>query len=192
MNERIFRLKGERTSAAATATITVDGTEVFSGSLLDGMNNPSEPAPGEPDQYLCEFPYTYEDTGAPTNHPVVITLLTGSALIGMFKYNCSQIVNPALTPEELAYVTAGTEADAPPEVSAAVHAKGGWYICEETAFSYGLDPAYYYNNRTLLTLNNVPLMPEETVGHDYITVKEGDILAFTTTVFEDHLLHPTP
>jgi hypothetical protein len=99
----------------------------------------------------------------------------------MFKYNYAPIVNPALTPEELTYVTAGTEASAPAEVQADVIAKGGWRIHDETEFAYGIPAELCYDNRTTEVLDGV-VLPEED-GHLYITCSAGSVFTFTTIVF---------
>ena len=175
MTQRLFKLKGILSTLPSTGTVTVNGTEVFNGTFSQGSTD-------EPDGFLCEFAYTFNDSaGTDTQFPVVVTVATGTAHVGMFKYNYAQIVNPALTPEELAYVTAGTVASAPPEIQADVAAKGGWYIRDGTVFAYGLTPELCYDNRITEVLNGV-LLPEED-GHLYITCSAGSTLTFTTIVF---------
>lgn len=175
MTQRIFKLKGLLPNNAATGTVTVNGTEVFNGAFSVG-------AAGEPDGYLCEFAYTFDDSaGTDTTFPVIVTVITGQANVGMFKYNYGQIPNPLLTPEELAYVTSNTIADAPANVKADVKAKGGWYVRGETTFVYGLNTDLSYDNRTNEILDGVAL-PEE-AGHLYIPVRESSTLTFNTVVF---------
>jgi hypothetical protein len=60
MTERIFILKGFRNTEAASIKITIDGAQVFQGTIDAGMEG--EPAAGETDQYLCDFTYTYDDS----------------------------------------------------------------------------------------------------------------------------------
>lgn len=183
MTQRLFKLKGNLSTLPSTGTVTVNGTEVFNGTFSQG-------AVDEPDGFLCEFAYTFDDSaGTDTQLPVVVTVATGTAHVGMFKYNYARIVNPALTPEELAYVTAGTIADAPDAIKLDVQAKGGWYIRDETAFVYGMTPAIVYDNRTAEVLNGVAL-PEED-GHLYIPCSAGSVFTFTTIVFSS-VNPPTP
>jgi hypothetical protein len=175
MTQRLFKLKGNLKVLPSTGTVTVNGTEVFNGTFSQGSID-------EPDGFLCEFAYTFDDSaGTDVQFPVVVTCASGVAHVGMFKYNYAKIVNPALTPEELAYVTAGTIADAPAEIKADVAAKGGWYIRDETAFTYGLTPELCYDNRTAEVLNGVALPEEE--GHLYLYMSTGSVLSFTTIVF---------
>jgi hypothetical protein len=175
MTQRIFKLKGVLPNNTATGTVTVNGTEVFDGAFSVGFA-------GEPDGYLCEFAYTFDDSaGTNTTFPVVVTVITGQANVGMFKYNYGQVPNPLLTPEELAYVTSKTIADAPANVKADVAAKGSWFVRNETIFSYGLTPELAYNNRTNEILDGVALTEE--AGHLYIPVREGSTLTFNTIVF---------
>jgi hypothetical protein len=175
MTQRIFKLKGVLPNNAATGTVTINGTEVFNGAFSVG-------ADGEPDGFLCEFAYTFDDSaGTDTTFPVVVTVATGQALVGMFKYNYVNITNPLLTPEELVYVTTNTIADAPANIKSDVAAKGGWYVRDETAFDYGITPPLCFDNRTNEILDGVAL-PEED-GHLYITVREGSTLTFNTIVF---------
>ena len=175
MTQRLFKLKGNLSTLPSTGTVTINGTEVFNGTFSQG-------AVGEPDGFLCEFAYTFDDSaGTNAQFPVVITCATGVAHVGMFKYNYALIVNPALTPEELAYVTAGTTENAPDAIKLDVRAKGGWYIHDETVFAYGLTPELCYDNRTTEVLNGVALPEEE--GHLYLYMSAGSVLTFTTIVF---------
>ena len=130
MTQRLFQLKGVLGALPSTGTVTVNGTEVFNGTFSQGSID-------EPDGFLCEFTYTFDDSASTdVQFPVVVTCASGVAHVGMFKYNYAWIVNPALTPEELAYITAGTWQTAPAEIQADVQSKGGWYIHDETAFAY--------------------------------------------------------
>ena len=175
MTQRLFNLKGMLGTATASGSVKVDGIEVFNGTFSQG-------AADEPDGFICEIAYTFDDSaGTNVELPVVVTVDTGIAFVGMFKYNYAQIVNPALTAEELVYVTAGTISTAPAEIKADVKAKGGWYIRDETAFAYGLTPELSFDNRTTEFLDGAQL-PEET-GHLYIKVEAGQVLTFTTIVF---------
>jgi len=175
MTQRLFKLKGNLSVLPATGTVTVNGTEVFNGTFSEG-------AIGEPDGFLCEFAYTFDDSaGTDTQLPVVVTCASGVAHVGMFKYNYAKIINPALTPEELAYVTSGTISSAPAQIKADVAAKGGWYIHDETTFAYGLTPELCDDNRTTEVINGV-LLPE-TDGHLYIYMAAASVLTFTTIVF---------
>jgi hypothetical protein len=175
MTQRLFKLKGNLSTLPSTGTVTVNGTEVFNGTFSQGSTD-------EPDGFLCEFAYTFDDSaGTDTQLPVVVTCATGAAHVGMFKYNYAPIVNPALTPEELAYVTSGTMADAPNAIKLDVQSKGGWYIHDETVFTYGTTPELCYDNRTAEVLDGV-LLPEAD-GHLYLPVSAGSTLTFTTIVF---------
>lgn len=175
MTQRLFKLKGNLTVLPSTGTVTINGTEVFNGTFSQGSTD-------EPDGFLCEFAYTFDDSaGTDVQFPVVVTCASGVAHIGMFKYNYAKIPNPALTPEELVYVTTNTETSAPAEIQADVAAKGGWYIRDETQFSYGLTTALCADNRTTEVLNGVPLPDED--GYFYISMSAGSVLTFTTIVF---------
>ena len=175
MTQRLFQLKGVLGALPSTGTVTVNGTEVFNGTFSQGSTD-------EPDGFLCEFAYTFDDSaGTDVQLPIVVTVVTGYAYVGMFKYNYAWIVNPALTPEELAYVNAGTIADAPAEIKADVAAKGGWYIRDETAFAYGLTSELCNDNRTTEVLNGVALPDAD--GYFYIPMSAGSVLTFTTIVF---------
>jgi hypothetical protein len=175
MTQRLFQLKGVLGALPSTGTVTVNGTEVFNGTFSQGST-------AEPDGFLCEFAYTFDDSaGTDIQLPIVVTVVTGYAYVGMFKYNYARIVNPALTPEELAYVNAGTTASAPPAIKLDVDAKGGWSIPDETTFGYGLTDALCFDNRTAEVVDGI-LLPEEQ-GHTYIPVPAGSVLTFTTIVF---------
>ena len=175
MTQRVFKLKGNCGTAQATGSVQIGGFTVFNGTFDPGSTV-------EPDGFLCEFTHTIDDSdGTDTELPIVVTVDTGTAFVGMFKYNYARIVNPALTAEELAYVTAGTTSSAPAEIKADVAAKGGWYLRDETAFAYGLTPEMTRDNRTTEFLNGVELPAE--AGHSYIKVTEGSVLSFTTIVF---------
>ena len=175
MTQRLFKLKGNLSTLPSTGTVTVNGTEVFNGTFSQGSTD-------EPDGFLCEFAYTFDDSaGTDVQFPVVVTCASGVAHVGMFKYNYAWNSNPALTPEELVYVNTRTIPDAPAEIQADVQSKGGWYIRNETAFAYGSTPELTYDNRTAEVLNGV-LLPEEE-GHLYLYMSAGSVLTFTTIVF---------
>ena len=175
MTQRLFKLKGNLSTLPSTGTVTVNGTEVFNGTFSQG-------AVGEPDGYLCEFAYAFDDSaGTNTQFPVVVTCTSGVAHVGMLKYNYAQFPNPALTPEELVYVNTLTIPDAPAEIKSDVLAKGGWYIRDETQFTYGLTPALCHDNRTTEVLDGVPL--PEADGQLYLYMSAGSVLTFTTIVF---------
>ena len=184
MTQRLFKLKGNLTTLPSTGTVTVNGTEVFNGTFSQGSID-------EPDGFLCEFAYTFDDSaGTDTQLPVVVTVDTGVAHVGMFKYNYAIIVNPALTPEELVYVTTNTEESAPVEIRIDVGAKGGWKIQDETTFTYGLSPELCYDNRTAEVLDGVAI--PEADGHLYTKVPAGSVLTFTTIVFSSKTVPPPP
>ena len=175
MTQRVFKLKGNCGTAQATGSVQIGGFTVFNGTFDPGSTV-------EPDGFLCEFTHTIDDSDSTdTELPIVLTVNTGTVHVGMFKYNYASIVNPALTAEELTYVTTGTKEDAPVEVKADVKSKGGWYLRDETAFAYGLTDEMSYDNRTTEFLDGVELPPE--AGHSYIKVAEGSVLSFTTIVF---------
>ena len=177
MTVRSFLLKGNIHSESATAKITIGGTTVFDGELQAGGVDDNDD-----NVYLAKFDYTVEDSaGTDVQLGVVIEVNTGTLAIGMFKYNYARVVNPALTPEELAYVTSGTIPDAPQAVKDAVVAKGGWYIADPSAYAYGLSPDLTYDNRINETVDGV-LLPEE-AGHLYNWIDAGSVLTETTIVF---------
>jgi hypothetical protein len=183
MTQRLFKLKGNLSVLPSTGTVTVNGTEVFNGTFSQGSID-------EPDGFLCEFSYTFDDSaGTDVQFPVVVTCASGVAHVGMFKYNYAWNSNPALTPEELAYITAGTWQTAPAEIQADVQSKGGWRIRNSTTFGYGNTVELAYDNRTTEVLNGV-LLPEEE-GHLYLYMSAGSVLAFTTIVFSS-VAPPTP
>jgi len=177
MTQRLFKLKGQVKGLTATATgsMTINGTEVFNGTFSQGSSD-------EPDGFLCEFAYAIDDSaGTDIQLPVVVTVATGTLGIGMFKYNYARVVNPALTQEELVYVNTKTISDAPVEIQADVESKGGWLICDETAFSYGISPDLCHDNRTMATLNGIPISDE--FDRTYIWTPAGSVLTFTTIMF---------
>jgi hypothetical protein len=175
MTQRLFKLKGMLGTVMASGSVKIGGLTVFNGAFSQG-------ADGEPDGFLCEFAHPVNDADSTTTElPVVITVDTGIAFVGMFKYNYAQIVNPTLTAEELAYVTTNTISSAPAEVVADVKTRGGWYIRDETAFAYGLTSDLSYDNRTTEFLDGVELPVE--AGHLYNKVEAGSVLTFTTIVF---------
>ena len=183
MTQRLFKLKGNLSTLPSTGTVTVNGTEVFNGTFSQGDT-------GEPDGFLCEFSYTFDDSaGTDVQFPVVVTCASGAAHVGMFKYNYAWNSNAALTPEELAYITAGTWQTAPAEIQADVAAKGGWRIRNSTTFGYGLTPEMCYDNRTTEVLNGVAI--PEADGHLYLPCPAGSVLSFTTIVFSS-VNPPTP
>lgn len=175
MTQRLFSLKGNLYSTPARGTVNINGTEVFNGEFSVG-------AVGEPDGFLCEFAYTFDDSaGTNVELPVTVTVTSGSAWIGMFKYNYAQVPNPALTPEELVYVTTKTTSSAPAEIQADVKSKGGWYIHDETAFNYGITPTACADNRNSVFLNGIAIPDQD--DNTYIEVDTTGVLAFNTIVF---------
>ena len=175
MTQRLFKLKGYVKSSTSTGSVTVNGTEVFNGAFGPGSTD-------ESDGFLCEFAYEVDDSaGTDIQLPVVVKVATGTVGVGMFRYNYSRVVNPALTQQELEYVAAGTISSAPAEIRADVKSKGGWFIRDETAFTYGRSPDLCYDNRTMTTLNGTPIPAE--VDRTYIHVPAGEVLAFTTILF---------
>jgi hypothetical protein len=174
--QRLWKLKGYLSDMPATGSVTVNGTEVYNGTFSQGSSD-------EPDGFLCEFAIEVPDLppGKRPEFQVVMTVATGTAHVGMFKYNYASVVNPALTQEELAYFTAGTAAGAPAEIQADVVNKGGWLIPDETAFDYGNDPDQCYDNRKMATINGIPISDE--IDRTYLYTSAGSVLAFTTIMF---------
>ena len=99
----------------------------------------------------------------------------------MFKYNYDRVPNPMLTPEELAYVTAGTTEDAPQEIKADVYRKGGWNVGDPDTYAYGLTPDICYDNRINESIDGVA--QEVDSGHYYYQLNEGSALTQTSIVF---------
>jgi hypothetical protein len=177
MTVRSFLLKGIRHSESATAKITIGGATVVDGELQAGGLDDNDD-----NVYLAKFDHTVDDSaGTDVQLGVVIEVNTGTAAIGMFKYNYAQVVNPALTPEELAYVTDGTQAEAPESVKADVYSKGGWYVRDSSAYAYGLTPDLSYDNRTNESIDGVALPAD--AGHLYNWIDAGSVLTETTIVF---------
>jgi hypothetical protein len=180
MTVRSFLLKGIRYSESATAKITIGGATVFDGELQAGGLDDNDD--NDDNVYLAKFDHTVDDSaGTDVQLGVVIEVNTGAAGIGMFKYNYAQVVNPALTPEELAYVTDGTQAEAPEAVKADVKAKGGWYVRDADAYAYGLTPDLSYDNRINESIDGVALPAD--AGHLYNWIEAGSVLTETTIVF---------
>ena len=177
MTVRSFLLKGIRYSESATAKITIGGATVFDGELQAGGLDDNDD-----NVYLAKFDHTVDDSaGTDVQLGVVIEVNTGAAYIGMFKYNYARVVNPALTPEELAYVTSGTVPDAPEAVQADVKAKGGWMIYDPSVYAYGLSPELSYDNRINESIDGVALPAD--AGHLYNWIDAGSVLTETTVVF---------
>ena len=177
MTVRSFLLKGIRYSESATAKITIGGATVFDGELQAGGLDDNDD-----NVYLAKFDHTVDDSaGTDVQLGVVIEVNTGAAYIGMFKYNYARVVNPALTPEELAYVTSGTVPDAPEAVQADVKAKGGWMIYDPSVYAYGLSPELSYDNRINESIDGVALPAD--AGHLYNWIEAGSVLTETTIVF---------
>ena len=185
MTVRSFLLKGIRHSESATAKITIGGATVFDGELQAGGTDDNDD-----NVYLTKFDHTVDDSaGTNVQLGVVIEVNTGAAGIGMFKYNYTPVVNPALTPEELAYYNSGTMQDAPESVQADVKAKGGWMIYDPSVYVYGLTPELSYDNRINETVDGT-LLPAD-AGHLYNWVDAGSVLTETTIVFSS-VPPPTP
>ena len=177
MTVRSFLLKGIRHSDSATAKITIGGATVFDGELQAGGLDDNDD-----NVYLAKFDHTVDDSaGTDVQLGVVIEVNTGTLAIGMFKYNYALVANPALTPEELAYVTSGTIADAPQSVKDAVSAKGGWYLRDASVYAYGLSPDLTYDNRINESIDGVALSAD--AGHLYNWIDAGSVLTETTIVF---------
>ena len=180
MTQRLFKLKGVLTTDSAAGIVTIDGIKVFDGAFTIGSNS-------EPDGYLCEFTHPVEDQYGweleplDVNLPVTVTVTTGTAEVGMFKYNYICRSNPLLTLDEMSYLTNGTAAVAPIAIKADVAAKGGWQVACVTEFDYGTSFNTTYCNRFDISVDRVVMPPES--GHSYITVNAGETLSFTTVIF---------
>ena len=177
MTVRSFLLKGIRHSESATAKITIGGATVVDGELQAGGLDDNDD-----NVYLAKFDHTVDDS-AGTNVEVdaVVELETGTLGVGMFAYNYAPVVNPALTPEGLAYVTDGTQAEAPESVKADVYSKGGWYVRDASVYAYGLTPELTYDNRINESIDGVALPAD--AGHLYNWIDAGSVLTETTIVF---------
>lgn len=166
---RNFTLIGTTAISETTGTITINGVEVFNGAFIDNSEQETPIVVGSIDI----------DDSADTWVPVSITITSGSARIGMFKWNYGWAINPLLTPEEAAYAQVPAE-DVPAEIVASVNAKGGFYVRSADQYSYGLTPEQNNDNRNTVLLNGVSVTDPDWY---YINTSASDVLTFNTLIF---------
>ena len=166
---RNFKLIGLTHSADAACTITLNGTEIFSGALLQESIEESP---------ICIGSAEVGDDSVNITLPVVITMTAGTAGIGMFQFNYGITTNPALTPEEASYIGVPT-AEIPAEIQTSVNAKGGFFINSADEYAYGLTPEETGDNRDNVQINGVP-----SVNPDYWY---QDLTAEQVLTFNQHI-----
>jgi hypothetical protein len=100
---RKFKVEGWNHEAGTTATVTMGGTQVFSGSITtavvneyDGVNAPADDGP----HYVLSWDYTNSDDTAEQEVACSIEITAGSASIGTVLVSSGD-TNSATWPEDL-------------------------------------------------------------------------------------------
>lgn len=209
MTTRQFNLMGDPQVEGVTAIITIDGVEVFNGTLTGGPNEPEVvTATGSLD-------VVNPADGSDIIKPVSITITSGNVLVGMFQWNYAQEPNLAYTPEQFAIVNdpastseqrftvfqavanppfssadlaifASTDpADDPIKYALIYEHQCLPYLQYPSDFAYGVTEADYDCNRSNAVLNGTPY----TVQPLYypIPMATGDVLTFDTNIFASNI-----
>ena len=170
MATRNFKLIGRTYSDDAACTITLNGIEVFSGSLLQEFGD---------ELPICVGSAEVGDDSAEVTLPVSITMTAGTASFGMLQFNYKLIINPALTPEESAYNGVPID-EIPAEIKSSVSSKGGFMIGSADAYDYGDVPVLCADNRSNVLING---LPSENPDYSYQLLGSGQTLTFDQTIF---------
>lgn len=210
MTTRQFNLMGDPQIEGVTAVITIDGVEVFNGTLTGGPNDPEViTATGSLD-------VINPADGSDIIKPVSITITSGQVAIGMFKWNYALRQNPAYSPEQLAIINDPTatseqkfvvfEAVATPPFSSAdldvfastdpadkpikyallyEHQCFPYTQQYPTEFSYGATSETIDCNRSNAILNGTPYTAEPL--YFAIPMTTGDVLTFDTNIFASNI-----
>lgn len=121
MTVRRWKLVGQQLDPVITATIAIDGTQVFSGNFVEAVD------PGLDDAIIVASGTFELDDTADTGHVLTVTVTTGDALIGTINWDWQYKINALLTEQEKAYLFTGPlDQVVPQAVNDAVAAKGGW------------------------------------------------------------------
>lgn len=209
MTTRQFNLIGNPQNEGVTAVITIDGVEVFNGTLTGGPNDPEVViATGSLD-------VVNPVDGSDIIKPVSITITSGTVLVGMFQWNYARHENFVYTAEQMAIVSdpastsaqylAVFEAVATPPFSSAdldiftstdpadnlikyaliYEHKCLPYIQDPEEFSYGVTESDYDCNRSNAVLNGTPYTEQPL--YFGITMTTGDVLTFDTNIFASNI-----
>jgi hypothetical protein len=175
MATRNFKLIGKTYSEDAACTITLNGAEIFSGALL--------PETGE-ELPVCVGSAEVGDDSVEVTLPVVITMIAGSAGFGLFQFNYGLIVNPLLTPEELAYTSpeysGESSAEVPPEILSSIRSKGGAFVRSVDQYSYGNSEEECRSNRSNVQIDGLPALDPDWNHH---CLTDGKVLTFDQFIF---------
>lgn len=162
------------TGSNATIKVTVNGTEAYTGPIT-GV------APGS--GILAIVPFD-NDNSVITVKSVSVEVLTGEIDIGDCQYNLVNIINPALTPTEEAFVNVPTN-QVPADIAASVAAKGGFIVNGENYFGAGSTAGS--DSRSNIFIDGVEQTPENNVDSTGVFVPIAgwgwDILAGSTISF---------
>lgn len=168
-------------------TLQLNGATVYDG--------PAQELYIDSKDFIATGEFTYEDINSPlyfppsacyhTVVPCVINVHSGNHWIGLWEWDPTKILNPALPPECVAYYESWEPLpdDAPfapsPEVDAAARAVGGWWVLPET-------PAWFvggYKHSPLTRLNIMLNGAPVTISADQsIAVQEGDVLTYDLAI----------
>lgn len=174
MATRNFKLIGRTFAPDAACTITLNGTEIFSGTLLQESGD---------DLPICIGSAEVGDDSVNVTLPVSITMTAGSidypAQFGMFQFNYGVSVNPLLTPEEAAYVGVPKN-EIPAEILTSVISKGGFYKQLADVYDYGLTPSEIGDNRSNVLIDGEP---SEYPDNAYQSLGVGQVLTFDQHIF---------
>ena len=96
MTTRSFNLLGVIYQDPAVATVTINGTQVYQGSL---SGSPKDPDIEEDQELITAGSYTFDDSTT-VSLPVTVTLQSGQIDLGMFEWNYAWEVVPGSDPEE--------------------------------------------------------------------------------------------
>ena len=133
MTIRRWKLTGQQLDPTVTAVVTIDGTQVFSGDLIESADTST----GE----IVLASGTFElDDSQDTVHDLAVSVTVGSVLIGLMLWDQQYRYNPALTTDDCAYLFTGPRNELPQAVNDAVAARGGWGAYDVDYF--GLFPGH--------------------------------------------------
>ena len=126
----------------STIKVTIDGTEYYNGPI----NNVSSQT-----DVLATVSFD-NDNSVTTTRSMSIEVLTGLIEIGDCQYNLVNVVNPALTPTEMAFISIPA-AEIPPSIASSVAAKGGFVVNGENYFGAGGNGGADFDSRSNIQIN---------------------------------------
>lgn len=209
MTTRQFNLMGDPRVEGVTALITIDGIEVFNGTLTGGPNEP------EVVTAIGTLDVVDPVDGSDIIKPVSITIISGSVGVGMFRWNYGQVLNtaynpaqleivnnPASTPAqlfevfeavanppfnsaELAIIASTDPADDPIKHALFYEHKCFPGISDPSNFAYGATEEDSSCNRYNAVLNGTPYTAEPLYFDIQMTT--GDVLTFDTKIFASNI-----